>query len=133
MVSLAQRVPVLDTALFGLDLVSARWFGPDAEGIVSDLTSRKREIKTQSEVVRVPPRTATNFFDSAAVTQRVIQRTSQSIGNETQCIQEIALARAIRSHQEHQASQIYLASCNALVVSDGDPMYECLFHALFRF
>ena len=75
-----------------------------------------------------------NYIDSAAVAQRVVKRRSQGIGYEAQRIQEIALASAVRPHQECQRPKLDIAASDALVILKHYPSQKsCVSHRIVSF
>jgi hypothetical protein len=81
----------------------------------------EREIETDPEVGLMPTGSSTHLVDSAPVAQRMVEGEAQRVRHEAQRIEEVALARTVRTHEERELRRANVASGDALVVPQDDP------------
>jgi len=104
-------------ALLELHLVAAARQRADVEGVVAGLPVAQRELEPNAEVRRVTTGAPPHLVQSATFVQRIVERSGQSVPYEVQCVQEIALARSVGTHQIGEWIESHVAVTNALVVA----------------
>src|ERR1700691_5513828 len=72
----------------------------------------------------MPSRPPAHFIDAAPVPECMFERGSERIGNEAQCVQEIAFPSSIRPHQKSQRAEPNVARGEALVILQGNPRQQ---------
>lgn len=69
-------------------------------------------------------RCVSDFVDAAAIADGVIQGSLQRVGHETQRVEEVALAGAVRADEKGQRAQAHVAPTDAAVVLQPDAKQE---------
>ena len=82
--------------------------------------ARKPESQHDHETASCRGRSTTYFAEPAAFLQRMIQRKTQRIRDEAQCVQKTALPRAVGADEYRQRSDLDVAGSDALVVPQGN-------------
>ena len=84
---------------------------------VADRRVVRAEIDTNPEVIGMSARSSADFADTSSITKRVVERIANRVGDETQSVQEVALARTVGADQERKLCRRDVARSNALVVA----------------
>ncbi|MEF8711967.1 MAG: hypothetical protein V5B39_00015 [Accumulibacter sp.] len=105
-----------DRTLFSLDLETTRRAGADIEGVVAVAAIRQPEIQSDSKMCRVAAGTTPHLGQATAHLQCVFQGALQSVFDEVQNIQKVALARAVGTHQIRNRPEFHIARCDAPVI-----------------
>ena len=101
-------------ALFSENHVAAPRLRPDVQGKTT-LDARIPEVEADAEVVRDARfRAMKHLPDSAALAQGIAERRPQGVGNEAGRVEEVALARAIRTDEERERRRRDVARGDAL-------------------
>ena len=100
--------------------VAAPRLRPDVQGKTT-LDARTPEVEVDAEVVRDTRfRAMKHFPDPAALAQGIAERRPQRIGDEAERVEEVALARAVRTDEERERRRRDIARGDALVVAQRD-------------
>lgn len=65
-----------------------------------------------------------NFINAAAIPDGMLQSRAQGVSHKAKGIEEVTLSRSVRPYQYRKSIQPYLATTDALIVSDFDEFYK---------
>jgi hypothetical protein len=68
--------------------------------------------------------TTPHLLNPSPIAQGVVERRIQGVGDEAECIKEVALARAVGTDQERERPQANIASRDTLVIAEPDSGHE---------
>ena len=109
--------------LFRADLVRVVGGPHDGERIVPSV-AKVLELDPDAEAVRVFTAAPEHFREAAPIVKRLSHRCTKRVGDERQCIHEVALARSVRPDKERKGTQRYVAGGVALVCTELYAGYE---------
>ena len=85
---------------------------------------RMVEVQSEAEVRRMSARATADFVDAPTITDRMIQRLVQRVGDESQRVDEVALPGTVRTDEERQRPETNVAGADAAVVLQPDAVQE---------
>ena len=112
-----------NVALFALDLVPSLSPGADRERIVTPRLDQF-EPDANPEMRRVAAGPAANLVDPAPIAQGVIHGIAQRVSDEAERVEEVALARTVRTDEKRELGRRDVAGGETLVVAKHDPRQQ---------
>jgi hypothetical protein len=106
-----------------LDFVGTTGAGRDLEREVPR-RAVDLEVETDAEVIGVFVSLPANLGDTAALTQRVVERASEAFGGQLERIEEVALARAVGPHEDRERLELHVTPRDAPVITQPDARDE---------
>jgi hypothetical protein len=101
MVLVSEAFRRIQATFFGLYLITTREACSDFKRIVASLPVGQIKVESKGEVVWMPAGPPAHLLNRSAISQSVIKRRSQCVGNKTNSVKKVAFPGTILANKKH--------------------------------
>src|SRR6185369_13750890 len=91
---------------------------------MSCLPARQQNLHRDRKIERVSRRSPPDRIDASPGFDRMIEGGLKTVGHETQCVEKVALSRAISTHENREMAERYIRLADTLVIADSDSLQK---------